>query len=120
MAHYVKAMNDVAVDYIYNDKSIEFFHRWKRSLEDDEFILNRGNPSAISAKDLLWQGRSNYDQLGHTLWTWILWTLVIGHPKIKSAAFRVGGAPASDKAKDYNNELLSKACGPFKATFEGG
>jgi hypothetical protein len=120
MAHYIKAMNDSAIDFIYEDKSVEFFHKWKLSLENNEFILNRGNPSAVSAKNLLWQGRTKYDQIGHALWAWVLWTLVIGHPKIKSAAFRVGGSPAGDKAKEYNNMLLSKACGPFKANFDGG
>lgn len=83
-------------------------------------LLNRGNPSEIFVGDLLWQGRTKYDQLGHAFWTWVLWNFIVGHPKVQSAAFRVGGPPGSDKAVEHNNLLLSKAAGPFTATFEGG
>lgn len=121
MAHYIKAMNDAAIDRIYKEQCVELFHRFKMSLDKkDELVLNRGNPSEVTACDLLWQGRTKYDQLGHAFWAWALWTFVIGHPKVKSAAFRVGGPPGSDKATEHNNLLLSQAAGPFKSTFEGG
>ena len=120
MAHYVKELNDAAIKRLYADNSIEEFHRFKTELETDSMILNRGNPSSISAKDLLWQGRAKYDQIGHSFWTWFLWTCIIGHPKIKSAAFRVCGGPGPDRARDLNNTLLKDAAGPFTANFEGG
>lgn len=120
MAHYVKELNDAAINRLYADHSIEEFHRFKRDLETDSFILNRGDPSEISAKDLLWQGRPKYDQVGHSFWAWFLWTCIVAHPRIKSAAFRVGGDPGHDCAREFNNDLLKAAAGPFTATFEGG
>jgi hypothetical protein len=117
--HYVKSLNQHVVDDMDNEDLV-FFHRMIRQFEQGEDILNRGNPTQITAKDLLWHPFRNYDPIGHTFWTWAIWHAVVGHPRVKSAVYRVGGQPLRDKAVQDNNELLSQTKGPFSAEFIGG
>lgn len=117
--HYVHQMVEDALRDL-SDQDIAFFHHFKRDLERGEYILNSGTPASVSALDLLWQDYRRYDHIGHARLAWMLWIGVVGHPRIKSAAFRVGARPGPDKAVDFNNEALHKATAPFKANFTGG
>lgn len=117
--HYVEAMVEAAAKTL-RDEEVAAIYRFKQSFDRGEFILNAGRPDEINAKDLLWQSFDKYDQIGMAMLAFQLWVGVITHPKTKSSSFEVGGPPEADRAVAANNKLLSKANGPFMASFNGG